>query len=200
LRKNIKLIQKKAGAVIDASPLLPAGAVALARLGRRIRWLVLLYILALTLALTATTLLWPRLLAQQPALAGLGLDPAALPLGGRVAAFLALALPTLPILWATGEALALCRRMAGGQVFTPGVPLHLRRMGMALVAAGLSQPFGGALLSLAVSSFAGAGERHVALALSSDHVGVAVIGAVLIAVAAAAREAVRLADENARFI
>ena len=108
-------------------------------------------------------------------------------------------MPALPILWAAGKALALCRFMDVGQVFTRGVPLHLRRMGMALVAAGLMQPLGGALLSLAVSSFA-SGPRHVAVALSSDSVGVAVIGAALIAIAAAAREAGRLADENARFI
>jgi hypothetical protein len=185
--------------VIDASPP-PAGVATLARLGRRIRWLVILYISVVALGLGATTLLWPRLLAQQPAVAGLGLDPGALPFGGRLAALLALALPTLPILWAAGEALALCRLMVRGRVFTPDVPLHLRRMGVALVAAGLSQPFGGALLSLAVSSFAGAGPRHVAIAVSSDCVGIAVIGAVLIAIAAAAREAVRLADEYARFI
>lgn len=186
--------------MIDSSPPLASSAAALARLGRRIRCLVLLYISVLALGLGATTLLWPRLLLQQPALAGLGLDPGALAVPGRVAALVALAVPALPILWAAGESLALCRLMARGQVFTPDVPTHLRRMGMALVAAGLMQPLGGALLSLAVSSFAASGPRHLAVALSSDSVGVAVIGAVLIAIAAAAREAVRLADENARFI
>jgi len=183
----------------DSSPPL-ASAAALARLGRRIRCLVLLYILVLALGLGATTLLWPRLLLQQPALAVLGLDTGSLTVLGRVAALIALGVPALPILWAAGESLALCRLMAVGQVFTPEVPRHLRRMGAALVAAGLMQPLGGALLSLAVSSFASSGPRRVAVALSSDSVGVAVIGAVLIAIAAAAREAVRLADENARFI
>jgi len=79
------------------------------------------------------------------------------------------------------------------------VPRRLRRMGLALVASAALQPVGGALLSIAVSSFAG-GQRRLALPLSPDDVGVAVIGAVLIAIAAAAREAVRLADENAHFI
>jgi hypothetical protein len=175
-------------------------AVALARLGRRIRWLVLLYICAVALGLAATTLLWPSLLARQPALAGLGLDPGALSPAGRVAALAALAVPAVPILWAAGEALALCRLVIGGQVFTPEVPRHLRRMGAALVAGGALQPFGSVLLALAVSSFTGSGTRQLAIAFSSDAVGVAVIGAVLIVIAAAAREAVRLADENAHFV
>ena len=184
----------------ENAPLLSSAAAALAPLGRRIRWLVLLYLAVAALGLGATTLLWPRLLAQQPALAGLGLDLGSLALAGRLAALIALALPALPILWAARESLALCRLMAVGQVFTPRVPIHLRRMGVALIAGGLMQPLGGALLSLAVGSFSGSGSRHVAVILSSDPIGVAAIGAVLIAVAAAAREAVRLADENARFI
>lgn len=174
-------------------------AAALARLGRRIRWLVLLYLLVLLAGLGATTLVWPGLLARQPALVGLSLDPAALGLGGRLAACAALAVPALPLVAAGWQALLLCRLMSSGLVFTADVPRRLQRMGLALVAAALLQPAGGALLSLAVSCFAG-GRRHIAVALSADYVGVAVIGAVLIAVAAAAREAVRLADENAHFI
>ena len=184
----------------DSLPPSSASATTLARLGRRIRCLVLLYISLLAVGLAATTLLWPHLLVQQPALAGLGLDPGTLAVPGRFAALIALAVPALPILWAASGSLTLCRLMAVGKVFTPEVPMHLRRMGMALVAAGLMQPVGGALLSLAVSSFDASGPRHLAVALSSDAIGVAVIGAVLIAIAAAAREAVRLADENARFI
>lgn len=172
---------------------------ALARLGRRIRWLVLLYILALLAGLGAATLVWPGLLARQPALVGLGLDPAALGFAGRLAACAALAVPALPLCVAGWQALLLCRLMSGGLVFTAAVPRRLQRLGAALVAAALLQPVGGALLSLAVSSFVG-GQRHIAIALSSDDVGIAVIGAVLIAIAAAAREAVRLADENAHFI
>lgn len=179
----------------------PAAAptAALARLGRRIRWLVLLYLLVLALGLGATTLIWPALLAYQPALVGLGLDPAALDFGGRLAACGALALPALPLFAAIRQALLLCRLASGGQAFTAEVPQRLRRMGLALIASALLQPAGGALLSLAVSSFLGS-QRHIAVPLSADYLGVAVIGAVLIAVASAAREAVRLADENAHFI
>jgi hypothetical protein len=174
-------------------------AAALSRLGRRIRWLVLLYLLVVVSGLGASTLIWPALLAYQPALAGLGLDLATLGFGGRVAACAALVLPTLPLFVAIRQALLLCRLVSGGEVFSVEVPLRLRRMGLALIASAVLQPAGGALLSIAVSSFAGE-QRHIAIPLSSDYVGVAVIGAVLIAVAAAAREAVRLADENAHFI
>ena len=182
------------------SPARPGDTTAtLARLGRRIRWLVRLYLLALVLGIGATTLVWPRLLAYQPALAATGIDPALLGIGGRLAACAALALTALPLLAAVREALLLCRLMSGGQVFTAEVPRRLRRMGLALVASAVLQPAGGALLSLTVSTFVG-GQRHVAIVLSADYVGVAVIGAVLIAIAAAAREAVRLADENAHFV
>jgi hypothetical protein len=176
----------------------PDPPAALARLGRRIRWLVLLYLCVIVLGMASTTLLWPALLAYQPALAGLGLDPSRLDIAGRAAALLSLSVAALPILYAVNEALGLCRLMSRGEVFTAQVPQRLRRMGVALVAAGALQPVGGLLLSLVVSRFAG--QPHVSIALSSDHVGVAVIGAVLIAAAAAAREAVRLADENSRFV
>ncbi len=177
----------------------PPDDAAFARLGRRIRWLVLLYLLVVVAGLGASTLVWPGLLAHQPALAGLGLDPATLGIGGRLAACAALAVPALPLFAAIWQALLLCRLMSGGQVFTLEVPRRLRIMGLALVASAVLQPVGGALLSLTVSGFAG-GQRHIAVPLSADYVGVAVIGAVLIAVAAAAREAVRLADENAHFV
>lgn len=172
----------------------------LARLGSRIAWLVRLYGLSLLVGIIGSALIWPGLLAYQPALAGLRLDPGMLGAGGRVAALAALAVPALPLLWAVWQALALCRLMRHGAVFSAAVPVALRRLGIALVVSALLQPVGGALLSLAVSSFAGDGRRHVAIALSSDYVGVAVIGAILIVIAAAAREAVRLADENSRFV
>jgi hypothetical protein len=158
-----------------------------------------IFLLVLLLGIGATTLVWPRLLAYQPALAATGIDPAGLGLSGRLAACITLALMALPLLAAVREALLLCRLVSGGQVFPAEVPRHLRRMGLALVVSAVLQPAGGALLSLTVSIFLG-GQRHIAIPLSADYVGVAVIGAVLIAVAAAAREAVRLADENAHFV
>jgi hypothetical protein len=103
-------------------------AATLARLGRRLRWLVLLYLVIVVAGLTATTLLWPALLAYQPALVGLGLDPAALGPGGRLAACAALALPALPLFAAIRQALLLCRLVSSGQVFTAEVPRRLRRM------------------------------------------------------------------------
>lgn len=175
-------------------------APALARIGRQIRWLVRVYFLAILLGLVATTLIWPRLLAYQPALAGSGMDPGALSMTGRVAALAALAVPTFPLVVAIWQALRLCELMIRRQLFTANVPTRLRRLGLALVASAVMQPLGGALLSLAVGSFAGAGQRHLTIAISSDYAGVAVVGAVLIAVATAAREAVRLADENSRFV
>jgi hypothetical protein len=175
-------------------------AVALARLGRGIRWLVGLYLLILTMSIVATTLAWPWLLTYHPALARIAVDPGSLTAIGRIAAFAALAIPALPMLWSGLQALRLCQLMTEQALFTAEAPQRLRRMGLGLIAAAILQPVGSALLSLTVSSLVGDGERHVAIALSPDYVGLAVIGAVLVAVAAAAREAVRLADENSHFV
>jgi Protein of unknown function (DUF2975) len=171
----------------------------LARLGRRVQHLVVLYVAVVVCAAIASTLIWPELLASQPALAGLPLVPAQLGVAGRLAALTALSIDAAPIIWAASHALRLCRLMARGRLFTPEVPRHLRQMGIALVLTAALQPVGGVLLSLAVGYFV-AGTNHIAFAFSTDLIGVAVIGAVLIAVAAAAHEAIRIADENARFI
>jgi hypothetical protein len=171
----------------------------LARLGRRVRYLVLLYVALVVCAAIASTLIWPELLQSQPALAGVPPVPARPAFAGRLAALAALAIDAAPIIWAAHHALRLCELMAGGRLFTAQVPRHLQRMGVALVLTAAVQPVGGTLLALTVGYF-GSGIGHIAFAFSTDHVGVAVIGAILIAIAAAAREAIRIADENARFI
>jgi DUF2975 family protein len=171
----------------------------LARLGRRVRYLVLLYVAVLGCAAISSTLIWPELLASQPALAGLPFAPSRLGFAGRLVALAALVLDAAPIIWAAYHALRLCQFMAEGRLFTAQVPGHLQRMGLALILTAVLQPIGGALLSLSIGYFA-TGTGHITFAFSTDHVGVAVIGAVLLAVAAAAREAIRIADENARFI
>jgi Protein of unknown function (DUF2975) len=171
----------------------------LARLGRRVRFLVLLYVAAVVCAAISSTLIWPELLASQPALAGMPFAPSRLGFAARLVALTALVIDAAPIIWAAYHALRLCQFMAEGRLFTAGVPRHLQRMGFALVLTALLQPIGGALLSLGIGYFA-TGTGRIAFAFSTDHVGVAVIGAVLIAIAAAAREAIRIADENARFI
>jgi hypothetical protein len=171
----------------------------LARLGRRVRYLVLLYLAVVVGAAISSTVIWPELLASQPALAGVPLAPSKLGVGARLAALTALVIDAAPIIWAAYHALRLCQLMAEGRLFTAQVPQHLQRMGLALVLTAVLQPIGGALLSLGIGYFA-AGQGHLAFAFSTDHLGVAVIGAILLAVAAAAREAIRIADENARFI
>jgi hypothetical protein len=176
-----------------------AMAADLARLGRRVRYLILFYVAVVACAAIASTLIWPQLLASQPALAGLPLVPSRLGFAGRLAALAALVIDAAPIIWAAYHALRLCQLMARRRLFTAQVPRHLQRMGLALVLTAAVQPVGGALLAMTVGYFV-AGTHHIVVALSTDHIGVAVIGAVLIAVAAAAREAIRIADENARFI
>ena len=171
----------------------------LARLGRRVRYLVLFYLAVVVCAAISSTLVWPELLLSQPALAGVPFAPSGLGVGARLVALAALVIDAAPIIWAAYHALRLCQLMAEGRLFTAEVPRHLQRMGLALVLTAVLQPVGGALLSLSISYFA-TGTGHIAFAFSSDHVGVAVIGAVLIAIATAAREAIRIADENARFI
>jgi hypothetical protein len=68
----------------------------LARLGRRVRYLVLLYVAVVVCAAIASTLIWPELLASQPALAGLPLAPSRLGIAGRLAALTALVIDGAP--------------------------------------------------------------------------------------------------------
>src|SRR5262249_15443485 len=105
----------------------------LARLGRRVRYLVLLYLAVVVGAAVASTVIWPELLASQPALAGVPLAPSKLGIAARLAALTALIIDAAPIIWAAYHALRLCQLMAEGRLFTAQVPQHLQRMGLALV-------------------------------------------------------------------
>jgi hypothetical protein len=172
---------------------------AMAHTGRRIQWLILLYLCSVIIGLVATTL-WPQLLAYQPALVGHPIDLGALDWQGRVTALAALSIPTTPLISALWQALRLCRSLVARRLFTIDVPVRLRHIGIALLVSAALRPVGGMMTALAVSSFAGGGQHHLAVVFSTDDLGLAVVGAIVIAVAAAAREAVRLADENSRFV
>src|SRR5215831_18011060 len=88
----------------------------LARLGRRVRYLVLLYV-AVVVAAVASTVIWPELLPSQPALAGVPLAPSKLGTAARLLALTALVIDAAPIIWAAYHALRLCRLMADGRLF-----------------------------------------------------------------------------------
>ncbi len=180
-------------------PVSSASADAMARTGWRIQWLLLLYLSSVIIGLAATTL-WPQLLAYQPVLVGHSIDLGALDGQGRAAVLAALSLPTAPLVAALWQALRLCRSLVARRLFTDEVPSRLRHIGIALLVSATLRPVGGMLTLCAVDRFIGGGEHPLAVVISTDDLGLAVVGAIVIAVAAAAREAVRLADENSRFV
>ena len=167
----------------------------LARIGRRIRWLLILYCLVI-LVLALATLLWPDRLIFHPSSIWLAESPSG-DLAGRVVALAIEGIPLVPIAFVIWHALKLCRAMAARQLFTVEAPRRLRAIGIALLISALLRPLTGALIAAGVTHDT---PVRMAFALSADDFGIAIVGAVLIAVAAAAQEAVRLADENSRFV
>ncbi|HYM02807.1 MAG TPA: DUF2975 domain-containing protein [Stellaceae bacterium] len=173
---------------------------ALARGGRWIRWLLVSYALIVSFGAIASVWLWPRLLLFQPSLIGRQIDLTALTWPDRLAACATLCVSIIPLLWALAEAFLLCHAMTARRLFSTSVPVRLRRMGIALLAAAFSRPLSGMLLAIVIDRATHSPDRHLVLSFSSDDLGLALVGAILIAVAAAAREAVRLAEENSRFV
>lgn len=173
---------------------------ALARGGRWIRWLLISYALVVSFGAIAGVWLWPRLLQFQPSLIGRQIDLTALTWPYRLTACAALYVSIIPLLWAVAEALLLCHAMTAKQLFSTSVPVRLRRMGIALLASAVLRPPSGALLAAVIDRAAHSPDRHLVFSFSSDDLGLALVGTILIAVAVAAREAVRLAEENSRFV
>ncbi len=171
----------------------------LQRVGRRSRMFLLLVMITLAFQLAFETLIHPRTLHLQPALLARHLDPSGLNAAERVESFFIVGIAIAPILWALWQAKKLCQSMAEDQLFTDDLPMRLRLMGKALIAAAVLDPLAGGVLSRVLTQ-AVQGTPSVAIIVTPQDFGLGIIGAVLIAIGVVAREAVRLADENAHFI
>lgn len=170
------------------------------RLSRRMEWVTSVGVVLIVggIALTAAIPSWCRNLL----LARLGETGARLPLGAsdQLMAGLIVALPVGVMIWGLVHVRALFREFADGMVFTSNAAHHLQRFGVSVLAQGVLGPLSATLLALALSFGNPPGERYLVLTLSINDYFAIIVGGVLVAVAAALREAARLADENASFI
>ncbi|MCE7999213.1 MAG: DUF2975 domain-containing protein [Rhodobiaceae bacterium] len=87
-----------------------------------------------------------------------------------------------------------------GKFFEPANVRCFRNMGWALVAVVPVDILFNAALSVLLSFDQPAGERMLAVSMSSDDIGLAVVGAVIIIVSWVMAEAVKLAEENAQIV
>ena len=120
--------------------------------------------------------------------------------GARLTGLAASALPALLGAWAMWQVWRLFGCYARGELLALAPVRHLHRLGLALAGMALALPLGQTLSVLALTLGNPAGERQLALTLSSEHYLCLLFGLMLLAIAAVMREAVRVADENAEFI
>lgn len=103
----------------------------------------------------------------------------------------------LAVLWTSRQ---LFIGFARGEVFTAQTGRRLRRIGVLLLVLQGAKIAVGTLGTLIATLPNPPGGRHLSIGLSSDHLIVALVGGLLIAVGWAMAEAARLADENRGFV
>lgn len=184
---------------MQSSPARPA-ADRLARIARAMTWIttVGMGLIVILMVIGAFIPGWTRNLL----LARLGETGAKLPLTAteHVMAGLIVAVPIGVVIWGLWHVRAMFREFAEGHVFTVSVAHHLQRFGAAALAQALLGPLTATALALVLSLGNPPGQRYLVIAFSINDYLALIVGGVLVAVAAAMREAARLADENAGFV
>ena len=177
-----------------------SAATKLTRLSRAMEWVTVAGIVLIVagMGLAAMIPAWSRNLL----LARLGETGARLPLGPseQAVAALIVAIPVGVMIWGLWHVRALFRDFAQGRVFTEVAARHLQLFGISVLAQGPLGPLTATALGLALSLGNPPGQRYLVLTLSINDYFAVIIGGVLVAVAAAMREAAKLADENASFV
>lgn len=176
------------------------GAAKLTRLSRTMEWVTVagMVLIVVGMSLAAVIPAWSRNLL----LARLGETGTRLPLepSDQAVAALIIAVPVGVMIWGLGHVRALFRDFSRGRVFTGTAARHLQQFGLSVLMQGPLGPLTATALGLALSLGNPPGQRYLVLTLSINDYFAVIIGGVLIAVAAAMREAARLADENASFV
>jgi hypothetical protein len=172
----------------------------IARLSRRMAWLVTAAFWAVTPGLALYVLLFPEQLPYHGWVAMAGFQPRPLPPLVAGAVFAALGVVSVPGLWGLWELKRLFEAYATGAIFTVAAARRLRHCGYALMVAGAGSPLGSMLLSAALSLDLPRHGRSLVISMSSDDLLLLLIGGVLLVIARVMGEAARIAEENAGFI
>jgi hypothetical protein len=178
-------------------PSLPAGLSALTRVVR-VLTAIGAGVLCVVPAWFWLTPDWVR--AQGPALAGLGNHP--IVIDDRAIALGALcSLPPIAVaLFALWHLWQLFGEYGQGRVFGQAAQIHLRRFAWAMLISALLAPFVRAAIGVALTLGNPVGQRLLVLGIDWNDYITILTGAVLLAVATAMAEAVRLAEENEGFV
>jgi hypothetical protein len=172
----------------------------IARLSRGVAALLTLALWLLPVGIAVYVLLFPQLLPFHPWVAAAGISPRPLPLGNTVAVLAVLMISASPAIWGLWELRRLFQGYAAGAIFTVAAARRLCHCAYSLLALGVIAPFGALGLSLALSADLPPGARKIAISISSDDLGLLLMGIILLVIARVMGEAARLAEENAGFV
>jgi hypothetical protein len=142
--------------------------------------------------------------APAETLAGAVLVPAAwlaeFGLGQRALATLLALLPVLPLSWGLLRLATALEAFRQGRPFGLTAATGMRDFAIGVFACTVLKLVSGALLSVVLSWNAPAGQKQLAISVSSDMLLMLLVGAVLTLVGWALTEAAAIAEENAQFI
>jgi len=142
--------------------------------------------------------------APAETLAGAALVPAAwlaeFGLAQRLLATVLALLPVLPLSWGLWRLAAALDAFRQGRPFGRAAAAGMRDFAIGVFACTVLKFISGALLSMVLSWNAPAGQKQLAISVSSDMLLMLLVGAVLTLVGWALTEAAALAEENAQFI
>lgn len=150
--------------------------------------------------IVAYVLLFPEQLAHHPTIAAAHVETATLSGPAKGAAIAALLVVASPTMWALWELKRLFEGYAAGAIFTVAAARRLRSCGFAVLISSGKTVVGAVLLSLAISIDLPQGHKVLSVSLSSDDVGLLLIGGIVLVIARVMEEAAGLAEENAAFI
>jgi hypothetical protein len=159
--------------------------------------------LATSVVLTAGTLCYWVATPQADILASAGLPAAGagnLGFPTRLLAFLVSMLPLAALIWGLGQARRCFDGFARQQFFTAETVGSLRAFAMAVFVSTLLQPFAYSALSLILTWTNPAGQRALAISISSDMLLGQLFAGTITVIAWVMREAIAIADENAQFV
>jgi hypothetical protein len=142
----------------------------------------------------------PKLILSHLWLVNSGYVVSSIALQTQVAIFAAMAIGSLPYLWAMAELRRMFVLFAAGSILAPDAAARFRAFAIALTLGVFSQPVGSSLVSLALSFDPGAPTKFLALSFGSESIVTLMLGATMIVVSWVFGEAVALMDENRAFV